>query len=125
MTLAPNQPVPDDESSIQPNREPSTRTSDQINHWPGLEVVPSSLKARLLARLTRPIFRTALHRLPITVQIGSHRATGSTTPVETMGAGGPLMTIIALPRINRVWRGLPHRRLGRRRPSRCLDRTGR
>ncbi|CUR54881.1 Cyclopropane-fatty-acyl-phospholipid synthase [metagenome] len=55
--------------------------------WPGLHVVPSGPKARVFARLSRPIFRTALRRLPVTVRVG----TGG--DAETMGAGGPLMTI--------------------------------
>ncbi|MGD9960009.1 class I SAM-dependent methyltransferase [Nocardioides sp.] len=55
--------------------------------WPGLHVIPSGPRARVFARLSRPIFRTALRRLPVTVKVGDGPG------AETIGAGGPLMTI--------------------------------
>ncbi len=64
-----------------------TPTRPAAADWPDLDVVPSGPRARVAARLARPIFRAALSRPPVTVRVGDDPA------AATIGSGGPLMTI--------------------------------
>ena len=95
--------------------------------WAELDNVPTGFKADVSARIARQLFRAAVRRLPVTVREGS-------ASTKTWGTGGPEMRIqrargvLRAPgsrRPDRLRRGLPHRRLGRRGPRRLPHRAGR
>ena len=51
--------------------------------WPGLDALPTGLRARLSAQVARALFRSAVNRLDVTVHAGRH----------TYGRGGPVMVV--------------------------------
>lgn len=61
----------------------TTTPSRPAHVWPGLDTLPSGLKAGVAARIARQIFRGAVRRLPVTVHEGT----------ATFGLGGPEMVI--------------------------------
>ena len=54
-----------------------------VNHWPGLDVVPSGPRAAVSARVAKRLFRAAIDRLDVTVVAGD----------ETFGRGGPVAVL--------------------------------
>jgi cyclopropane-fatty-acyl-phospholipid synthase len=60
--------------------QPARRSA---NHWPGLDAVPTGPRARIAARIAEGLFRTAVHRLPVTVHVGT----------ATYGRGGPVAVV--------------------------------
>ena len=63
------------------------RTS--ANYWPGLDVIPSGPRAAFSALVARRLFRSAVNRLDVTVEV----AAGARYPAETLGRGGPVATV--------------------------------
>ena len=61
----------------------TTTPSRPAHAWPGLDTLPSGLKAGVASRIARQIFRGAVRRLPVTVHEGT----------ATFGLGGPEMVI--------------------------------
>ncbi|HCB04887.1 MAG TPA: SAM-dependent methyltransferase [Nocardioides bacterium] len=55
----------------------------RARHWPGLEQPPTGPRARVSARIARGLFRAAVERLAVTVQVGD----------ETWGRGGPVAVV--------------------------------
>jgi len=51
--------------------------------WPGLDEVPTGLRARFSARVARALFRAAVRPLDVTVHVGD----------RTYGRGGPVMVV--------------------------------
>ena len=49
----------------------TTTPSRPATAWPGLDTVPSGLKADVSARIARQLFRAAVRRLPVAVHEGS------------------------------------------------------
>jgi cyclopropane-fatty-acyl-phospholipid synthase len=58
-------------------------TRQSVNHWPGLDVVPSGPRAAVSARVARRLFEAAVNRLDVRVVIGD----------KTIGRGGPVAVI--------------------------------
>jgi cyclopropane-fatty-acyl-phospholipid synthase len=58
-------------------------TRQSVNHWPGLDVVPSGPRAAVSARVARRLFEAAVNRLDVSVVIGD----------KTIGRGGPVAVI--------------------------------
>ncbi|MDO9494718.1 MAG: cyclopropane-fatty-acyl-phospholipid synthase family protein [Nocardioides sp.] len=58
-------------------------TRPTVNHWPGLDVVPSGPRAAVSARVARRLFEAAVNRLDVTVVVGD----------QTYGLGGPVAVI--------------------------------
>ncbi|MCD4523880.1 cyclopropane-fatty-acyl-phospholipid synthase family protein [Nocardioides sp. cx-173] len=54
-----------------------------VNHWPGLDVVPTGPRAAISARVAKRLFRAAIDRLDVTVLAGE----------ETFGRGGPVAVV--------------------------------
>ena len=61
----------------------TTTPSRPLTDWPGLDVVPTGPRAKVAARIARRLFRSAVHRLPVTVHDGR----------DVLGQGGPSMVI--------------------------------
>ncbi len=66
--------------TLAPSRPPAAA-------WPGLDVVPSGVRARVSARVARRLFETAVSRLDVTVVIKDPDG------LQTLGRGGPVMTV--------------------------------
>ena len=94
------------------------------NHWPGLDVLPTGPRARVSARIARTLFRDrgqpARRHRP--------RRRRDARPRRPVMVVQPARGVLppARPRpADRLRRGLPHRRLGRRGPRRLPHRAGR
>jgi len=58
-------------------------TRQTVNHWPGLDVVPSGPRAAVSARVARRLFEAAVNRLDVTVVVDD----------VTLGKGGPVAVV--------------------------------
>ena len=61
----------------------TTTPSRPVTNWPGLDQVPSGLKATVAARIARQLFLAAVRRLPVSVHDGR----------TVHGLGGPSMVL--------------------------------
>ncbi len=69
---------------------PTRRSTDPgLNHWPGLDVIPSGPRSAVSARVARRLFEAAVNRLDVTVRVEA----GATIPAHVLGRGGPTAVI--------------------------------
>ena len=69
---------------------PTRRSPDPgLNHWPGLDVIPSGPRSAVSSRVARRLFEAAVNRLDVTVRVEA----GATIPAHVLGRGGPTAVI--------------------------------